>query len=111
MYRRAIDPVVGRGIVAVEVDDHQAMAVELRHALPGRRIVGARRRGKHVLVDLDDDHVLGLHFGMTGRLIVDRRRPPSTDSEVRQWKRRPAWNRLVVTLADGEVLRVNDPRR
>ncbi|MCB0969288.1 MAG: Fpg/Nei family DNA glycosylase [Ilumatobacter sp.] len=110
IYRRAIEPVVGRDIVAIEVDDHQAMAVELGRVLPGRRIVGARRRGKHVLVDLDDDHVLGLHFGMTGRLIVDG--AAAIDRlEYASGRDDPAWNRLVVTLADGEVVRVNDPRR
>ena len=41
-------------------------------ALVGRRFVAARRRGKLLLLDTDGGGpVLGLRFGMSGRLVVD----------------------------------------
>jgi formamidopyrimidine-DNA glycosylase len=114
IYRRSAERVVGRTIAAVEVDDHQAMAAELTRSLPGRTVTAARRRGKHVLLDLDDREVaggvVGLHFGMTGRLMVDG--IAAIDELVYSSRRDdPAWNRLIVTFNDGTAIRVNDPRR
>ena len=110
IYRRGAERCVGRTIVEVEVDDHQSAADELRAVLPGLTVVGARRHGKLVLVDLSDGATLGLHFGMTGRLIVDGE---STIDKLEYASGRddPAWDRFVLRLADGGVLRVNDPRR
>lgn len=110
IYRRAADRTVGRTIASVEIDDRQAMAVELHRHLPGRTVTSTGRHGKHVLVDLDDDHRLGLHFGMTGRLIVD---DDAAIDELAYSSGRDdaAWNRLVIGFADGTDLRVNDPRR
>ena len=110
IYRRAADRVVGREIASVVVDERQPAADDLLHELPGRVVDGTRRRGKHVLLDLDDGRVLGLHFGMTGRLVVDG------DSAIERLEYAsgrddPAWDRLRIEFADGSVLRVNDPRR
>jgi formamidopyrimidine-DNA glycosylase len=110
LYRRAASGVIGRTIASVDVDESQQMATELRRELPGRIVADAYRRGKHVVLDLDDGHALGLHFGMTGRLVVDG--DPAIDRlEYASGRDDPAWDRLVVTFADGSVLRVNDPRR
>lgn len=110
IYRRSAEHVVGRRVEHADVDDHQAIAVELERELPGRIVVGARRRGKYVLLDLDDDHTLGLHFGMTGRLVVDG--VSAIDRlEYASGRDDPAWNRLVVAFDDDSTLRVNDPRR
>ena len=110
IYRRSADHVVGRRIAHLDVDDHQAMSAELLRELPGRIVTGTRRRGKYVLVDLDDDRTLGLHFGMTGRLVVDG--IAAIDRlEYSSGRDDPAWNRLVVTFGDDTTLRINDPRR
>ncbi len=118
IYRRAADRCVGRTIATVRVDDRQAMADELRAVLPGRTIVGTGRRGKLVLVALadgpddprDDPRMLGLHFGMTGRLIVDGE--AAIDRlEYASGRDDPAWDRFVVEFTDGTTMRVNDPRR
>jgi formamidopyrimidine-DNA glycosylase len=83
----------------------------LTDALLGRHFLAARRTGKRLMLDTSGDGpVLGLKFGMTGRLIVDgklgvEKLEYSSDKEV------PAWNRLVVRFADGGDLRVRDPRR
>ncbi|HEV7685097.1 MAG TPA: DNA-formamidopyrimidine glycosylase family protein [Acidimicrobiia bacterium] len=83
----------------------------LSDALVGRHFLGARRTGKRLLLDTSDHGpVLGLKFGMTGRLLVDGRAgveklEHSSNREVE------AWDRLVVRFADGGDLRVRDPRR
>ncbi|HEY6427029.1 MAG TPA: DNA-formamidopyrimidine glycosylase family protein, partial [Acidimicrobiales bacterium] len=44
----------------------------LRAALKGRSFTAARRRGKLMLLDTNDDGpTLGVRFGMTGGLVVD----------------------------------------
>jgi formamidopyrimidine-DNA glycosylase len=58
----------------------------------------------------DEGPILGLKFGMTGRLIVDGQRGVdkleySSNRDVE------AWDRLVVRFADDGDLRVRDPRR
>jgi formamidopyrimidine-DNA glycosylase len=110
IYRRAANRAVGREIRSVVVDELQPTADELRHELPGRVVDGSRRRGKYVLADLDDGRVLALHFGMTGRLVVDG--DPAIDRlEYSSGRDDPAWDRLRIQFTDGSVLRVNDPRR
>ena len=78
-------------------------------ALAGRRLEGARRIGKLLLVDTDGP-TLGLRFGMTGRLLVDG--VPGVD-ELRYASVRdvPAWDRFVLAFAEGGELRMRDPRR
>lgn len=109
IYRRAAAGAVGRVIDRVDVDDRQPAAAEMTIALPGRRVVAARRHGKVVVLVLDDVE-LGLHFGMTGRLIVDDR--AAIDRlEYASAADAPQWDRLTLRFTDGGTLRVNDPRR
>ena len=68
------------------------------------------RRGK-LLVVLTDGPTVGIHFGMTGRLLRDgvaaierlhvRRRPATT----------PVWDRWAVGSTTAARLRLHDPRR
>ncbi|HET9692207.1 MAG TPA: DNA-formamidopyrimidine glycosylase family protein [Acidimicrobiales bacterium] len=86
---------------------------ELRAALVGRRLVAARRRGKLLLAEVEgapDAPVLGLRFGMSGRLLVD------DAAGVDRLLYAPAgddarYDRFGLRFADGGVLRVSDPRR
>src|SRR5207244_616 len=70
--------VVGKRIRGVEVrPQRNAMRVIRRHArrkefadrLAGTKITKVDRRGKYVLVHLDDGDVLVVHFGMSGQLL------------------------------------------
>ena len=75
LYRRAADRVVGRTIERVDAPDawflkRGTTAGALTTALEGRTVERTRRIGKLLLLDTDGP-VLGLRFGMTGRLIVD----------------------------------------
>ena len=87
------------------------MRAEVGAALVGRALVAARRRGKLLLLDTTGDGpVLGLRFGMTGRLIVDG---ASGIDELLYAPRRTElrWDRFGLGFADGGSLRLQDPRR
>jgi formamidopyrimidine-DNA glycosylase len=120
IYRRHAERALGRTIVRVEVDPIQPMATALAATLPGLRFTAARRHGKLVLLDTagsdGDGPTLGLHFGMTGRLVVDG--GAAIDRlEYASGRDDPAWDRFVVELAPSDargepgIVRVNDPRR
>ena len=100
LYRRLAERALDRRVVAVDAPDDWF----LKGGLDARRI------GKLLLLDTDGPHVLGLRFGMTGRLLVDG--SAGIDellySSVRD---EPAWDRFTVHFDDGGDLRVRDPRR
>ena len=91
---------------------------EIRAALLGRReLVAAHRRGKSMWVETSGDHVLGIHLGMSGRILVTERggrvdeggdyvgtRPQRTPVK-------PEWDRFTLHFADGGALRLFDKRR
>ena len=112
IYRRAAERCVGRTVAAVDVDHRQRDADAVRSLLPGRRVTAARRIGKLVLLDLRPPLTLGLHFGMTGRLVVDGHAPIAA-LEYGSSRDDPAWDRLAVRFRGRPptMLRVNDPRR
>jgi formamidopyrimidine-DNA glycosylase len=114
-YRRMAEAALDRRIATVESPDPWYLkggttADGLRAALVGRRLAGARRIGKLLLLDVDDGPVVGVRFGMTGSLLVD-----GTDVVGRlQYSSKrydPSWDRWMVTFADGGRLVVHDPRR
>ena len=69
--------------------------------LRGRRVTGVERRGKYILVLLDDDMILLCHLGMTGRLLLGRAPMPAPD----------AHDHILIEADDGLVVRFNDARR
>jgi formamidopyrimidine-DNA glycosylase len=75
--------------------------VEWNAALAGRRVEAVRRRGKWIVLDLDDRAALVVHLGMTGQLTVADGAAPQADH-----------THLVFALApDGGQLRFRDVRR
>jgi formamidopyrimidine-DNA glycosylase len=75
-----------------------------------RRFVAARRRGKQLFLDVDSGVVLGLHLGMSGRVIVDG--VAAGDPLLYASNRDdPGWHRFGVSFADGGSLFLRDPRR
>jgi formamidopyrimidine-DNA glycosylase len=93
----------GRRIVRAEL-----RRPDLRRPFPpllDRRLTGARvgnlgRRGKYLLIELDDDGTLLLHLGMSGRIVA-------SGNNVEDAKH----DHVVLALDDGTVVRFNDPRR
>lgn len=83
----------------------------VRKALPGRALVDARRRGKLLLVDTSNGGpVLGMHLGMSGRILVDG--DAAGDPLLYASNRdQPAWRRFGLRFVDGGTLYVRDPRR
>jgi formamidopyrimidine-DNA glycosylase len=96
--RRQLAPLVaGRHIT--EAWGHPSPKFSSAVEASGARIGAVGRRGKYLLVELDDARELVIHLGMTGQV---RLRPDGTvDPFVRAW-----W-----ALDDGSVLELRDVRR
>src|ERR687888_734775 len=108
MRRDLEKEVVGKRVKEVEVRPHRnAMRVIRRHArrkefadrLAGKKITKVDRKGKYVLLYLDDGDVLVVHFGMSGQFLRGTKRqslPPHTH--------------VVIEFHQGGDLRFVDPR-
>jgi formamidopyrimidine-DNA glycosylase len=68
--------------------------------LTGRRVVTIRRRAKYILIHLDDDQVLIVHLGMSGRMTIGQDLGPPG-----------AHDHVLLTTDDGSDIRFNDARR
>jgi formamidopyrimidine-DNA glycosylase len=82
---------------------HLARAVDLealRAVSVGRKLGGARRLGKYILLDLPGGAGVSVHLGMTGRLRVQPAAAP-----------REAHTHVVFRLSGGDELRFVDARR
>jgi formamidopyrimidine-DNA glycosylase len=113
-YLRQAEPVVGRRIVGVEAPDawyvKRGEPEEVVAGVDGRRVEAIRRRGKLLILDLDDGVRLGLRFGMTGRLIIDGQASIER-LEYSSSRSDPVWDRFVLHFTGGRDLRMRDPRR
>lgn len=107
---------LGRPIASVHAPDAWFLKRGLtpsgvRRALRDRSLVAARRRGKLILVDTSDDGpVLGLHLGMSGRILIDGDAAGdpllyTSNRDVSEWRR------FGLRFADGGSLYLRDPRR
>ncbi|MGH9111640.1 MAG: bifunctional DNA-formamidopyrimidine glycosylase/DNA-(apurinic or apyrimidinic site) lyase [Acidimicrobiales bacterium] len=98
--RRQLDPlVVGRTVTSAWAFPHPKFTPALE--VDGATITGTARRGKYLLLPLDDGRELIVHLGMTGSLRV---RPAGDDGDayVRAW-----WG----LDEDGSALEYRDVRR
>jgi formamidopyrimidine-DNA glycosylase len=82
--RRQLAPEVsGRRITSAEILDERlvrpAAPGKVARGLEGRRIEAVDRRGKYLLVRLEDDGVLALHLRMTGNVLL---RPADSSEAV-----------------------------
>jgi formamidopyrimidine-DNA glycosylase len=100
--------VVGRKVAEAEVrPSKNAMRVIRRHGkrkeftdrLAGRKFTKAERRGKYVLLHMDNGDVLVVHFGMSGQFVRGSKRVPLVQH-----------THVVITFAQGGDLRFVDPR-
>jgi formamidopyrimidine-DNA glycosylase len=93
----------GRRIVRAELrrpDLRRPFPPMLAERLDGARIGALSRRGKYILIELDDSGTLLLHLGMSGRITAGN---GATETEKH--------DHVVLTLDDGTVVRFNDARR
>jgi formamidopyrimidine-DNA glycosylase len=86
-------------------------AAALRHALIGASFAAARRIGKQIVLDTSAPAVrIGIHLGMSGRVIVDG--AEAGDPLVYASNRAVVqWQRFGVHFADGGSFMLRDPRR
>jgi formamidopyrimidine-DNA glycosylase len=109
LTRRAAGELVGHTVVAVERTDPLVVDEGVDAEVPGSEVVSVDRRGKLLLLRTDGPTV-GVHFGMTGRLLVDDR--AAIDRLAYSGRSRdPIWDRWAVRLDDGRLVRLHDPRR
>ncbi len=109
IWRSAMEIVVGRTIESAWVDERVATPGFVDTVIDAT-IIGVRRAGKVVLVDTDGP-TIGLHFGMTGRVVVDGVAPIAR-LQYASARDDPEWDRLrVFTGGDVPAIRFNDPRR
>jgi len=108
IWRSALESVVGRTVTAAWVDERVSPSGFV-DAVVGAPIVGVRRVGKVVVLDGPD---IGLHFGMTGRIVVDGVAPIDR-LQYSSGRDDPSWDRLRLYTDDRNVpaVRFNDPRR
>jgi formamidopyrimidine-DNA glycosylase len=105
--RRDLEPLIlGRRITNVDVDPATihllvgAPIETLRENLIGRTIEAVRRRGKYLMLGLDDGRWLVIHLRMTGRLIWRTREAPDEQ-----------YQRAKIELDNGYDLRWSDLRK
>jgi formamidopyrimidine-DNA glycosylase len=114
-YRRLATRALGRRVAEVVAPDAWYLrrgltADALAAAVVGRRLVDARRVGQVLLLDIEGGGVLGLRFGMSGRLLVDGTAGVdellyTSNQDLEKW------DRFGLRFADGGDLRLRDPRR
>jgi formamidopyrimidine-DNA glycosylase len=93
----------GRRIVEAELrrpDLRRPFPPMLARTLTGAKIGKLARRGKYILIELDDNGTLLLHLGMSGRITTSPGGVPHATHD-----------HVVLTLDDGTVVRFNDARR
>jgi formamidopyrimidine-DNA glycosylase len=117
---------LGRRIV--NVDDSDTFVCrphapgQIRAALLGRRLTGAHRRGKSMWCDTSPagrsrtpGPVLGIHLGMSGKIVVADPDGSEVDGgDYWEGRRSPGdyrWSRFALSFADGGRLLLVDPRR
>jgi formamidopyrimidine-DNA glycosylase len=106
---------LGREIAAVYAPDvwflkRGTTPEAVTHALRGNEFTAARRRGKSMFLDTRTGTRLGMHLGMSGRVLVDEEE--AGDPLIYASNRRvEAWHRFGVEFDDGGAFFLRDPRR
>jgi formamidopyrimidine-DNA glycosylase len=88
---------------------------QIAAAITGTTLTAAHRRGKTLWCDTGDGPVLGIHLGMSGKIVIAD--PDGTETDGGDyWERGRApgdyrHTRFSLTFTDGGTLRLIDPRR
>jgi formamidopyrimidine-DNA glycosylase len=91
--------------VANRADLRWALPAGLAQRLAGTRVIGFRRRGKYILMRLEDGYSVLLHLGMSGRMALT---PPGSNSGGAL---PTPHEHVVLTTDEGWRLGFVDPRR
>lgn len=118
--RSVIDRTLNRLIVDVDDSDSYVCRPyrpgQIRDALLGQRLTAAHRRGKSIRCDTAPGPAsLGIHLGMSGKLVVSSPDGSEVDGgDYWEGRRQPGdyrWSRFSITFEDGSRLMLVDPRR
>jgi formamidopyrimidine-DNA glycosylase len=98
--------VVGRKVADVEVFRMRTIRrhpnkARFKAALIGRKITAVSRRGKYLILKLDNSNALVIHLGMSGRLLREKSKKSPTLPHTQ----------VVLTFTQGGKLRFVDPRQ
>lgn len=96
--------VIGREIEQVELRRRHIrvpIPEDLPERLQGATIQKVERRAKYVLIYMDNNYVMIIHLGMSGRLMVLSGLPEEFAKH----------DHVAFMLSDGQVILFNDPRR
>ncbi|MCL4448318.1 MAG: bifunctional DNA-formamidopyrimidine glycosylase/DNA-(apurinic or apyrimidinic site) lyase [Actinobacteria bacterium] len=97
--------VLGKRIKLVDVSLDRAVrrhpnVASFKSKLEGHKISFVKRRGKYLLIGLDNDDMLIVHLGMSGQLLIVKRTRDARDAHTH----------VVVRFTQGGELRFVDPR-
>ncbi len=107
LRRILVRTAVGRTIVSVRIGEkrlRRRVTQDFSATVEGRRIVKLSRRAKYLIIELDGDHVILVHLGMSGSLTHRHRGFDAGDFD-------PRHDHLEFSLDDASQLVYNDPRR
>jgi len=97
--------ILGRRMVAIHCSG-KAMRLpwpaDLTARLVGRQLMDTGRRAKYLLLYTDDDQVLAIHLGMSGRMVL---------SQLAEEEEVAPHTHLHITLDNGQTVGLQDPRR
>lgn len=112
MFRRASAAVIGRRIVGVMADDPIVVPVpEVVRELVGGRVIDVTRHGKVMGIVIRRGRfteTIDVHFGMSGRVVVDGRSPIEELAYGASDDAR--WHRFALSFDRGSLV-LSDPRR
>jgi len=104
-----------------DVDDSDAFVCrphapgEIRHALMGGELITAMRQGKSMWCASSEAVTLGIHLGMSGKIVIANADGTEIDGgDYWERGRQPGdyrWARFTLTFGDGGRLMLVDPRR
>lgn len=102
----------GRQIVSVWSDWQKKILTPFRafvKGVVGAKVLGARRLGKHIVIDLDDDYSIVAHLKMTGHFLVKDASNRNSDAFTKD--RINGYIHHIMTFADGTTLEFSDMRK
>ena len=103
--------IVGKTIKGVWSDWRKAVRPSFsvfEKTVAGAVVSGTRRKGKHIVIDLNNDHSVVIHLKMTGHLLV------KTDANRESVEFKDPFNQFIhhrLTFTDGTTLEFSDMRK
>ena len=114
--RRGLSAVMERRrvnkILVCRFDLRRPIPENFVEVLTGRTVVSLHRRAKYLLIKFDDDTVLLIHLGMSGRMVIDQmtenRTKKNTTYPLKAFSKH---EHVIFSVGNGTIIRFIDPRR